>query len=87
MCGQMMGKFEMRLMYSSGHAIQEDCPHEVANAIVEFSSRCARVLSGNIFGPSGAPKQPRGDVILAERLAKARAMVPKEGVHHAVHHN
>ncbi|KAE9045837.1 hypothetical protein PR003_g2194 [Phytophthora rubi] len=85
MRGQMMGKFEMRLMYSSGHAIQEDCPHEMANAVIEFCSRCARVLSGNIFGPNGAPRQPPNN-LLAERLAKARAMIPKEGVHHAAHH-
>ncbi|CAI5707842.1 unnamed protein product [Peronospora effusa] len=81
MRGQMMGKFEMRLMYSSGHAIQEDCPHEMANAIIEFCGRCARVISGNIFGPNGVPVQPTKDSRLAERLAKARAMIPKEGDH------
>ncbi|KAL4160971.1 hypothetical protein PRNP1_001528 [Phytophthora ramorum] len=86
MCGQMMGKFEMRLMYSSGHVIQEDCPHEVANAIMEFCGRCARVLSGDIFGSNGAPRQPTKDLILAERLAKARAMIPSEGAHHDAHH-
>ncbi|GMF14837.1 unnamed protein product [Phytophthora fragariaefolia] len=84
MRGQMMGKFEMRLMYSSGHAIQEDCPHEVANAVTEFCSRCARVISGNIFGPDGAARQPNN--VLAERLAKARAMIPKEGVQQAANH-
>lgn len=76
----MMGKFEMRLMYSSGHAIQEDCPHEVVKVIAEFCGRCARVASGNIFGPNEAPVQPAKDSLLAERLAKARAMIPKEGV-------
>ncbi|KAG2899092.1 hypothetical protein PC116_g16928 [Phytophthora cactorum] len=85
MRGQMMGKFEMRLMYSSGHAIQEDCPHEVANAITEFSGRCARVISGNVFGPDGVPRQPNKDLALAERLAKARAMIPKDSVLPAVH--
>lgn len=82
MRGQMMGKFEMRLMYSSGHAIQEDCPHEVANAITEFCGRCARVISGSIFGPNGAPIQPTKDLLLEERLAKARAMIPKESAGH-----
>ncbi|CAI5743500.1 unnamed protein product [Peronospora destructor] len=81
MRGQMMGKFEMRLMYSSGHAIQEDCPHELANAIIEFCHRCARVISKNIFGPNGVPVQPTEDSRLAKRLAKARAMIPKEGDH------
>ncbi|RLN79776.1 hypothetical protein BBO99_00005021 [Phytophthora kernoviae] len=80
--GQMMGKFEMRIMYGSGHAIQEDCPDQVATAIMEFSGRCARTLSGSIFGVNGASRQPNKDQILAERLAKARAMVPKEGIHH-----
>ncbi|RLN47092.1 hypothetical protein BBJ29_002512 [Phytophthora kernoviae] len=80
--GQMMGKFEMRIMYGSGHAIQEDCPDQVATAIMEFSGRCARTLSGNIFGANSASRQPNKDQILAERLAKARAMVPKEGIHH-----
>ncbi|KAG7395939.1 Protein phosphatase methylesterase 1 [Phytophthora boehmeriae] len=80
--GQMMGKFEMRIMYGSGHAIQEDCPDQVATAIMEFSSRCARTISGSIFGANGAVRQPNKDQILAERLAKARAMVPKEGIQH-----
>ncbi|CAH0517430.1 unnamed protein product [Peronospora belbahrii] len=81
MRGQMMGKFEMRLMYSSGHAIQEDCPHEVANAINDFCGRCARVISGDIFGSNGAHVQPAKDSVLSERLAKARAMIPKEAIH------
>ncbi|CEG37692.1 protein phosphatase [Plasmopara halstedii] len=76
MRGQMMGKFEMRLMYSSGHAIQEDCPHEIANAISDFTGRCARAVSGNIFGPDGVPRQSNEDPVLMERLAKARALIP-----------
>ncbi|TDH68130.1 hypothetical protein CCR75_008903 [Bremia lactucae] len=74
MRGQMMGKFEMRLIYSSGHAIQEDCPHEVAKAISCLSSRCVRANY----------KSPINDLALAERLAKARAMVPTEGICSAV---
>ncbi|EEY62129.1 protein phosphatase methylesterase, putative [Phytophthora infestans T30-4] len=86
MRGQMMGKFEMRLMYSSGHAIQEDCPNEVANAITEFSGRCTRVMSGGVFGPDGVPrKMMNADLALTERLAKARAMIPKDSVLPAVH--
>jgi protein phosphatase methylesterase 1 len=77
MRGQMMGKFELRLMYGSGHVVQEDCPDQVATAIAEFCGRCARTVSGVIFGRNGAAKQPSND-ILAERLAKARAMIPKE---------
>lgn len=83
MRGQMMGKFEMRLIYSSGHAIQEDCPPEVANAIIEFSGRCARTISGNVFGRDGVPRQPNKELILTERLAKARALIPAEAVHPA----
>ncbi|RLN92705.1 hypothetical protein BBJ28_00017793 [Nothophytophthora sp. Chile5] len=79
--GQMMGKFELRLMYGSGHVIQEDCPDQVASAIMEFCGRCARASSGDIFGLNGASRQPTKDLILAERLAKARAMIPKEGEH------
>ncbi|RLN83993.1 hypothetical protein BBJ28_00016528 [Nothophytophthora sp. Chile5] len=79
--GQMMGKFELRLMYGSGHVIQEDCPDQVASAIMEFCGRCARTSSGDIFGPNGASRQPTKDLILAERLAKARAMIPKEDEH------
>lgn len=76
MRGQMMGKFELRLMYGSGHVVQEDCPEQVATAILEFCGRCARMVGGIIFGPQGAAKQP-SNAILAERLAKARAMIPK----------
>jgi hypothetical protein len=64
-------------MYGSGHVVQEDCPDQVATAIAEFCGRCARTVSGVIFGRNGAAKQPSND-ILAERLAKARAMIPKE---------
>ncbi|KAI9909516.1 hypothetical protein PsorP6_014725 [Peronosclerospora sorghi] len=81
MRGQMMGKFEMRLMYSSGHAIQEDCPSEVASAITDLCGRCARVVSGNIFSPNKAPSQSAKNSILAERLAKAREMMPGVGAH------
>lgn len=80
--GQMMGKFELRLLYGSGHVIQEDCPDQVAAAIREFCSRCARTAGGAIYGgPDGATRQPSlapppANAILAAKLAKARGMVP-----------
>lgn len=78
MRGQMMGKFELRLLYGSGHVIQEDCPDQVATAITEFCSRCARSISGDIYaGAHGASRQPGANDILAAKLAKARAMMPQ----------
>uniref|UniRef100_K3W898 Protein phosphatase methylesterase 1 n=1 Tax=Globisporangium ultimum (strain ATCC 200006 / CBS 805.95 / DAOM BR144) TaxID=431595 RepID=K3W898_GLOUD len=80
--GQMMGKFELRLLYGSGHVIQEDCPDQVAAAIQEFCARCARTVSGAIYGgAAGATRQPSlapppANAILAAKLAKARGMIP-----------
>lgn len=82
---QMMGKFELRLLYGSGHVIQEDCPDQVATAIQEFCSRCARSVSGAIYSADGggATRQPSlapppANAILAAKLAKARGMIPHE---------
>ncbi|TYZ60009.1 hypothetical protein PybrP1_002200 [[Pythium] brassicae (nom. inval.)] len=80
--GQMMGKFELRLLYGSGHVIQEDCPDQVTAAIREFCARCARTTGGAVYGgPDGATRQPSlapppANAILAAKLAKARGMVP-----------
>ncbi|KAH9160979.1 hypothetical protein LEN26_001634 [Aphanomyces euteiches] len=63
--GQMQGKFQLRLMYGSGHVIQEDCPERTAEALLEF---CARVTP-----VAGLPAQRD---VLAEKLAKARGMMP-----------
>lgn len=77
-----MGKFELRLLYGSGHVIQEDCPDQVATAIQEFCARCARTVSGAIYGgAAGATRQPSlapppANAILAAKLAKARGMIP-----------
>ncbi|GAB9469794.1 hypothetical protein Gpo141_00007061 [Globisporangium polare] len=80
---QMMGKFELRLLYGSGHVIQEDCPDQMAMAIQEFCSRCARSASGAIYSADGggATRQPSlapppANAILAAKLAKARGMIP-----------
>lgn len=32
----MMGKFKLVVLYETGHAIQEDKPHELVNALVDF---------------------------------------------------
>ncbi|TMW59490.1 hypothetical protein Poli38472_004559 [Pythium oligandrum] len=84
MRGQMMGKFELRLLYGSGHAIQEDCPDQLAQALVDFCGRCARTVdlaSIRIAANGGAaacagPAVSSANDLLAQRLAKARAMVP-----------
>ncbi len=60
------GKFQLKLLYGSGHIIQEDCPEKVAEALLEF---CGRVLCTTTFN--------QGADLLAERLAKARQMIPK----------
>eukprot|EP00252_Welwitschia_mirabilis_P014094 TRINITY_DN31127_c0_g1_i1.p1 TRINITY_DN31127_c0_g1~~TRINITY_DN31127_c0_g1_i1.p1 ORF type:complete len:341 (+),score=82.23 TRINITY_DN31127_c0_g1_i1:316-1338(+) len=44
--GQMQGKFQMKVVRQSGHAIQEDVPEEFATAILNFIAR-------NHIGPSG----------------------------------
>ncbi|DAZ99297.1 TPA: hypothetical protein N0F65_005465 [Lagenidium giganteum] len=72
--GQMQGKFELRLLYGTGHVIQEDCPSKLVEAILEFCGRCSLSVGGS-FRPGGAVKS--ASEILAEKLAKARAMVPK----------
>lgn len=79
MRGQMMGKFELRLLYGSGHAIQEDCPDQMAKAIVEFAGRCARTVDCNLFGLQSGVAQPGPQAadLLAERLARARNMMPQ----------
>jgi hypothetical protein len=82
MRGQMMGKFELRLLYGSGHAIQEDCPDQMAKAIAEFCSRCARTVDCERFGlegPGVGDATSTSASLLAERLAKARSMVPPAG--------
>ncbi|KAJ0405786.1 hypothetical protein P43SY_003636 [Pythium insidiosum] len=80
MRGQMMGKFELRLLYGSGHCIQEDCPDQLAKALVEFCSRCARTVSCELVGladvPGGAKAVSSNADLLAQRLARARAMLP-----------
>lgn len=85
MRGQMMGKFELRVVYGAGHIIQEDCPDQVSNAILEFCGRCARIITVNRcglqgFNPLGPAKMPTStNELLASRLAKARAMTPNVG--------
>ncbi|KAF0691674.1 Aste57867_17142 [Aphanomyces stellatus] len=64
--GQMQGKFQLLLMYGSGHVIQEDCPEKTANMLLEFCSRLGTI--------SGVKNQAE---ILAEKLAKARGMMPQ----------
>lgn len=74
---QMMGKFELRLLYGAGHVIQEDCPDQVAAAIQDFCARCARVAPGAVVGSRTASlAPPPANAILAAKLAKARNMVP-----------
>ncbi|OQS00362.1 phosphatase methylesterase [Thraustotheca clavata] len=63
--GQMQGKFQLLLMYGSGHVIQEDCPSKTADALLEF---CARLV------PMAGLRTQKD--ILAEKLAKARNMRP-----------
>lgn len=69
--GQMQGKFELRLLYGSGHVIQEDCPEKLSAALEEFLERCC-CISANAEGNSNESS-------LQIRLAKARAMIPKTG--------
>ena len=68
--GQMQGKFELRLLYGSGHVIQEDCPDKLSAAVMEFLERCC-CLSDN----SGGRLHENSNLQI--RLAKARAMIPK----------
>ncbi|EQC39887.1 hypothetical protein SDRG_02544 [Saprolegnia diclina VS20] len=63
--GQMQGKFQLLLMYGSGHVIQEDCPDKTADALLEFCSRLVPM--------SGLRTQTD---ILAEKLARARHLTP-----------
>ncbi|KAL0583566.1 hypothetical protein ABG067_006484 [Albugo candida] len=69
--GQMQGKFELRLLYGSGHVIQENCPEKLSAVLVEFLERCC-CISANAGGNSNESS-------LQIRLAKARAMIPKTG--------
>ncbi|RHY99443.1 hypothetical protein DYB37_005938 [Aphanomyces astaci] len=64
--GQMQGKFQLLLLYGSGHVIQEDCPDKTAQALLEF---CGRIT------PIAGLKTQRD--ILAEKLAKARGLIPQ----------
>ncbi len=54
-------------MYGTGHIIQEDSPDKVAAALLEF---CGRVTKPLNIGEKSSDT-------LAEKLAKARAMIPK----------
>ncbi|OQR91453.1 protein phosphatase methylesterase [Achlya hypogyna] len=64
--GQMQGKFQLLLMYGSGHVIQEDCPDKTADALLEF---CGRLV------PMTGLRTQKD--ILAEKLAKARNLMPR----------
>lgn len=39
MVGQMQGKFQMQILPQCGHAVHEDSPNEVADAIASFLVR------------------------------------------------
>ncbi|ETV98415.1 hypothetical protein H310_08581 [Aphanomyces invadans] len=64
--GQMQGKFQLLLLYGSGHVIQEDCPDKTAQSLLEFCGRLTPI----------AGLQTQRD-ILAEKLARARGFVPQ----------
>lgn len=51
--GQMQGKFQMLVLPQVGHAIQEDSPEKVAEAIANFlvRNRLAESKDSNIFAP------------------------------------
>jgi len=51
--GQMQGKFQMLVLPQVGHAIQEDSPDKVAEAIANFlvRNRMAESKDSNIFAP------------------------------------
>ncbi len=61
-----VGKFQLLLLYGSGHVIQEDCPDKTAKALLEFGARVAPIVGVR------SPNE-----ILAEKLAKARSLCPK----------
>ena len=51
MVGQMQGKFQMQILTQCGHAVHEDSPGEVAEALASFALRYKFVEEISAVGP------------------------------------
>jgi protein phosphatase methylesterase 1 len=69
--GQMQGKFQLLLLYGVGHAVQEDDPAKLSDELLEFSRRYGLAIQ--------VPGVPTAQDRLAEKLARARALIPSGG--------
>ncbi|CAM9953005.1 unnamed protein product [Ectocarpus sp. 6 AP-2014] len=69
----MQGRYQLKLVYGSGHSIQEDQPEETAKSIINFALRNSvfrRGTSGATHG--GKPPAGEEEELLRLKLARAR---------------
>ncbi|CAM9838039.1 unnamed protein product [Ectocarpus sp. 4 AP-2014] len=69
----MQGRYQLKLVYGSGHSIQEDQPEETAKSIINFALRNSvfrRGTSGATHG--GTPPAGEEEELLRLKLARAR---------------